>query len=366
MINAGAVRVPEGAGFDPRLEMTIAPQLTQFQNTITTHQDGYMYVWVSNESENTKVWFDDLKVTHVGSPIVGGADYYPFGMPISDREILDEKYRYGYQGEYAEKDLETGWNHFELREYDAIIGRWLIPDPNREFWSPYVAYGNDPVNTVDPRGGFTDPKPGDLNTAGTQQWGLNGTTGEYGWSDILSEVTVTAPLSLTDNVSGYRGADIAAFSEGRTGWYLRGSGVANVRPIPQNPTKGTSLYDCSGWVSYCVGQYHPELAKKLGGGTGDYEYYANKEGGLRTSTEGLQVGDLALWKGHAAIVTAVHGTGFTISHSSGKDGITKVPKSTQFDGLSDPQLKRYGSNGGAGKGIFVGFWTPQIPIGGSR
>ncbi len=56
MINARAVRVPQGAGFDPGLEITVTPQLTQFQNAITTHQAGYVYVWVSNESENSKVW----------------------------------------------------------------------------------------------------------------------------------------------------------------------------------------------------------------------------------------------------------------------------------------------------------------------
>jgi RHS repeat-associated protein len=59
-------------------------------------------------------------------------------------------YRFGYQGQYAEKDEETGWNHFIFREFDAIIGRWLVPDPMREFWSPYVGIGNNPVGTVDP------------------------------------------------------------------------------------------------------------------------------------------------------------------------------------------------------------------------
>ncbi|MCA6372851.1 MAG: hypothetical protein IM631_15875, partial [Cytophagales bacterium] len=49
---------------------------------------------------------------------------------------LDAKYRYGYQGKYAEKDDETGWNHFELREYDPIIGRWTTKDPEGQFDSP--------------------------------------------------------------------------------------------------------------------------------------------------------------------------------------------------------------------------------------
>ena len=41
--------------------------------------------------------------------------------------------------------------------YDPVIGRWLTTDPYDEFWSPYLAMGNDPVNIVDPDGGMTDP-----------------------------------------------------------------------------------------------------------------------------------------------------------------------------------------------------------------
>ena len=107
-------------------------------------------------------------------------------------EKADEStYRFGYQGQFAEKDDETGWSHFELREYDPVIGRWLVPDPYKEYWSPYIGMGNNPVNFNDPTGGMTDPKDGELNEAGTHQWGYNGITGEMGWSEIMQEVTLT-------------------------------------------------------------------------------------------------------------------------------------------------------------------------------
>jgi RHS repeat-associated protein len=71
--------------------------------------------------------------------------------------------RYGYQGEYAECDPETattsgseaigGWNSFDLRMYDANVGRWLSPDPKKQFWSAYEGMGNNPINGVDPDGG---------------------------------------------------------------------------------------------------------------------------------------------------------------------------------------------------------------------
>lgn len=43
---------------------------------------------------------------------------------------VEGDYRYGYQGEFAEKDPDTGLNAFELRMYDSRIGRWISPDPN--------------------------------------------------------------------------------------------------------------------------------------------------------------------------------------------------------------------------------------------
>ena len=77
-------------------------------------------------------------------------------------------YRFGYHSlsrscigsEYAKDETEeTGWNSFEARiacadasAYDPVIGRWLSVDPARQFASPYVGMGNNPVSGVDPDG----------------------------------------------------------------------------------------------------------------------------------------------------------------------------------------------------------------------
>ncbi len=77
-----------------------------------------------------------------------------WGDVIREQKADTSVYRYAYQGQYAEKDEETGWNHFELREYDAVIGRWTAMDAAKQYWSPYLGMGNDPVNGVDPDGAF--------------------------------------------------------------------------------------------------------------------------------------------------------------------------------------------------------------------
>ena len=83
------------------------------------------------------------------------ADYYPFGMklPTSVNSSFGE--RHDYQSEFSEKDPETGWNAFQLRMYDARIGRWLSTDPANQFASPYRT-GNNPISGTDPTGGRED------------------------------------------------------------------------------------------------------------------------------------------------------------------------------------------------------------------
>lgn len=123
-------------------------------------KEGYLYIYISNESkENLDVYFDDLKVTQVYGTVVAGGDYYPYGLPIEDRQITLEEYRFGYQGLFAEEDEETAWNHFELREYDAIVGRFLTIDPISQFAGPYTGMGNNPVIGVDPSGGVCETCP---------------------------------------------------------------------------------------------------------------------------------------------------------------------------------------------------------------
>jgi RHS repeat-associated protein len=110
-------------------------------------------------------------------------------MPMPNRQLTgSEQYRYGYQGEFAETDSETGKTAFQLRIYDPRIGRWLTVDPMGQYHSPYMAMDNRPNMSVDPTGGCTVGVdcPEDFNWMGEGTWvmdevGLNGFEGTVNW-----------------------------------------------------------------------------------------------------------------------------------------------------------------------------------------
>ncbi len=221
--DGGAWRVPATAGFDPGMEMN-AHQLVKFPSCIKPQQKGYIYVWVSNESENTKVWFDDLKVTHTKNRVVQATDYYAWGSTMREQRTPEnETYRYAYQGQFAEKDEETGWNHFELREYDTEVGRWTSTDPYQQFWSPFLGLGNNPINKIDKDGGYSEAgalwrwsvaklfgyRPGDVYESG----------GEYGFNITTKEGFAFMYGKYEKELTGWN----SPFVRAKTGDYLYAS-----------------------------------------------------------------------------------------------------------------------------------------------
>jgi len=81
---------------------------------------------------------------------------------------VEGAYRYAFQGQ--EKDAETGMEAFELRLWDARIGRWLTTDPYGQYNSPYLGMGNDPINGIDADGGFWEELK---NWFGGKGWNTN-------------------------------------------------------------------------------------------------------------------------------------------------------------------------------------------------
>lgn len=123
-------------------------------------------------------------------------------------------YRYAYQGQ--EKDVETGMEAFELRLWDARIGRWLTTDPYGQFNSPYLGMGNNPISHVDADGGKDNPIYGSDGTfKGVDEFGLNGAAivydGEFTNGMSQSEILNNGGFFIGDNfdfMNGYAGNKI--------------------------------------------------------------------------------------------------------------------------------------------------------------
>ncbi len=88
--------------------------------------------------------------------IRGATDYYPFGMPMPNRDYESSAKRYGYNGQ--ENDEEWGpqsIQDYDFRMYNASIGRFLSIDPlaaDFPSWSSYTYVNDNPISFIDPDG----------------------------------------------------------------------------------------------------------------------------------------------------------------------------------------------------------------------
>jgi RHS repeat-associated protein len=173
---SNAIQVLAGTG----AQALVAPTLTMPKN-------GYLYVYVSNESPQD-VYFDNIAVQHLAGPLVQEQSYYPFGLPmaaISDKAALKANTPYKYNaGAELEDDGIDYYNTF-YRKYDAQIGRFTGVDMYADMYAdvnPYQYAVNNPVLFNDPDGDKI-PAPGGK----VQMWsvGRDGTTRATWLNDML-------------------------------------------------------------------------------------------------------------------------------------------------------------------------------------
>ena len=65
--------------------------------------------------------------------------------------------------------------------YDPVIGRWLSVDPARQFYSPYLGMGNNPIILVDSDGRWVHIAAGALIGGGIAAYNLY-KQGQLDWS----------------------------------------------------------------------------------------------------------------------------------------------------------------------------------------
>ncbi|WP_315821517.1 RHS repeat-associated core domain-containing protein [Paraflavitalea speifideaquila] len=124
-------------------------------------RNGYLYVYVSNESQQD-VYFDDLNVKHYTGPLVQEQSYYPFGLQmaaISDKALLKQTTAEKFNGG-TELEEDFGLNYYNtlFRKYDPQIGRFNGIDILAEQTfgiNPYQFGFNNPLTYNDPTGALT-------------------------------------------------------------------------------------------------------------------------------------------------------------------------------------------------------------------
>lgn len=190
---------------------------------------------IKDDQGNVRVVIEEDKDPISGeASMVSYASYYPFGwsMPGKSGNLNSNyNYRYGYQGQAY--DPRTEWYDFALRAYDPRLARWFNPDPYLEFYSPYLAMGNQP-GVIDPTGGETgtnDP----IYDAGWRDGGIIGgirdragiyDEGSGAWSWLKRQYNKVKNASVSDWVEG--AIEIAGYIPGvsnavavlETGYYL--------------------------------------------------------------------------------------------------------------------------------------------------
>jgi RHS repeat-associated protein len=156
-VEGGVTQVPVITGGEYKQVLTANLPMTMPKN-------GYLYIYVSNESPQY-VYFDNVTIQDHRGPLLEETHYYPFGLPQSG--ISDQAIKSNYaQNKHKYNDKELQSNEFSdgtsLQEYDfgarfqdPQLGVWHGIDPLAEtnsHWSPYIYGLDNPIRNIDPDG----------------------------------------------------------------------------------------------------------------------------------------------------------------------------------------------------------------------
>lgn len=217
-------------------------------------KSGYLFVFVSNQTPNINVYFDNLQVTHIRGRIMEQTNYYPFGLTmagISTQAAGKPENRFKYnEKEWQHQEFSTGagldWYDYGARELDPQLGQWHSVDPqaaNYYNFTPYAYAVDNPTYFMDPNGMYIDQNSIDewnrrkkdvqdqLDQLTTLMGQITAAAKDAGWSDDRTNAAVgdmgqriaslqgtMQNLSLLENsTQGYALASVTD-GEGETGY----------------------------------------------------------------------------------------------------------------------------------------------------
>lgn len=92
----------------------------------------------------------------VYATVVSATDYYPFGLPMAGRAVINDSYRYGFNGKEKDSMGDVVYD-YGFRIYNPKIAKFLSVDPLQDMYpysSPYAFVLNSPIKLYDPDGRF--------------------------------------------------------------------------------------------------------------------------------------------------------------------------------------------------------------------
>ncbi|SEG51349.1 RHS repeat-associated core domain-containing protein [Algoriphagus boritolerans DSM 17298 = JCM 18970] len=180
-----------------------------------------METFVVNETSED-VWFDNMMLMSMSSPIAQETHYDPWGL-----ELTGIGFQYGgikankylYNGKELNEDAGLQYYDYGARMYDPVIGRWGVIDPLSDMYQEYAPYNyvvNNPINNYDPDG----------RIVGTLIGGIIGAVGGATNAYIKGEdVFAGAVEGATAGIVAGAIVDITV-ATGGTGLVVIGAGIA--------------------------------------------------------------------------------------------------------------------------------------------